>query len=147
MENKNKMKNLKKIIGAGALALALAGCVQTEYEGKIGEEQVKFSYEHISDRTILTVKKQDGKIIKYVDIYDNNSLDYITIAKDGQTTRYENDKIGKQVLERAQNQFNYYLMKIEIAQTEETKNKIIKGINDLEWTTKKIYSQSLQEFF
>ena len=47
MENKNKMKNLKKIIGAGALALALAGCVQTEYEGKIGEEQVELRYGYL----------------------------------------------------------------------------------------------------
>src|SRR3990167_4790604 len=103
------MKNLKKIIGTGALALALTGCTQTEYEGKIGEEQVK--YENFLGGVILTVKKQDGRETKY-----------------GQTTRYENNKIEEQVLEKAQKQFDDYLVKIKIAQTDKSKNKIIKGL-------------------
>ena len=57
-------KTLTSIVLAGALALGTAGCSrdhsQYKYDGKIGEDQVKFTekgYGLFPDDNILTVKK------------------------------------------------------------------------------------------
>ena len=71
-------KTLTSIVLAGALALGTAGCSrdhsQYKYDGKIGEDQVKFTekgYGLFPDDNILTVKKLDGRIIQYVDRSDD----------------------------------------------------------------------------
>ena len=68
---------------------------------------------------IITVKKLDGKIIKYIDDYDFDfKIDRVEVTKDGKTERYGGygiytDDIGKGVLKEGQKRFDWYFQKIE----------------------------------
>jgi len=118
-------KTLTSIVLAGALALGTAGCSrdhsQYKYDGKIGEDQVKFTekgYGLFPDDNILTVKKLDGRIIQYVDRSDDLKLGYVEITANSQTMRYTaNDEVGKAILEEAQEQFDTYMNQIKETRT------------------------------
>lgn len=125
-------KTLAGIVMVGALALG-AGCSKDysayNYDGKIGEEQVKFKQKHYNfsppSDNILTVTKPDGTIVTYADREkDDLKLEYVVIIKGGVTTKYWRDEVGKPVLAEAQRQFDDYLQKIK-------ESKIKKGLVDL----------------
>ena len=120
-------KSLTNIVLAGALALGVSGCLNHDtyhYNGKIGEEQVRFYEEEMGNDNILEVTRADGTFVKYSDINDDLKLDYIDIMKDGETTRYRPDVVGQKVVEEGQSQFDGYLAKIhELKQT--------KGLSDI----------------
>ena len=120
-------KSLTNIVLVGALALGIGGCSTQDtyhYNGKIGEEQVRFYEENLGRYNTLEVSRADGTVVEYSDRNDDLKLDYIDITRDGETTRYEPDVIGQKVMEEAQLQFDKYLEKIhEIKQT--------KGLSDI----------------
>ena len=114
-------KTLTSIVLAGALALGTAGCSrdhsQYKYDGKIGEDQVKFTEK---DAIALRKKaeKLDGRIIQYVDRSDDLKLGYVEITANSQTMRYTaNDEVGKAILEEAQEQFDTYMNQIKETRT------------------------------
>ena len=121
-------KTLISIVLAGALAFGVSGCSKTHtiyhYDGKIGEEQVRFYEEGAGSCNILEVIRTDGTVVKYSDLLDDFKLDFIDITKDGETIRYSDDVIGQDVLEEGQSQFEGYLAKIP-------KLKQTKGLMDI----------------
>lgn len=119
-------KTLTSIIGASFLAFSSAGCEakydKYRYNGKIGEEQVEFRSEYFwgDDRNFLTIRKPDGRVIKYADAEKNDlKLEWVEITKDDKTKGYTDNEIGKPVLEEAQKQFDNYLQKIKELKTKE----------------------------
>lgn len=115
-------KILTTIVLAGALALSGAGCrkdyPQYHYNGKIGEDNITF-FELRTDyglagQNILIVKKSDGRIISYIDkLKEDLKLESVDIAKGSKRISYTaKDKVGKQILEEAQKQFDSYLKQI-----------------------------------
>ena len=121
------MKNIKNKlltgILAGAMVLGTAGCnkdhSQYKYDGKIGEDQVTFDEQGVGpfpDNNILTVKKADGREIKYVDMWGEDlKLEYVTIIANGQITIYSiaDNEVGKPIVEEAQKQFDAYMQQIK----------------------------------
>ena len=121
---------MKRTIGVLVLAgtLALSGCSkdhsQYRYDDKIGEDHVTFTEEKFTigaDDNILTVRKPDGRTIKYIDRRGENlKLEGVEFTNDGETTRYTaNDEVGKPILEEAQKQFDVYLERILEIKTEQ----------------------------
>ncbi len=127
-------KTLTSIVLVGTLALGAVGCSkdhsQYKYDGKIGEDQVTFIekdyFFNAADDNILTVTKQDGRVIKYVDrLGEDLKLEYVEITQSGQTTKYTaDDEVGKSILEEAQKQFDAYIQQIKETRTNQ-------GLNDL----------------
>lgn len=117
------------LVGGIGLAAAVLGYptsknAQYNWEGKIGEDQVSFRHRYFSlpsfipnyvqAGNILTVIKQDGRVIRYVDSKkDDLKLEYIEVTKDNKSKKSPNDELEKQVLEEAQKQFDSYLQKIK----------------------------------
>ena len=127
-------KTLRNIVLA--LALGSTSCrvnhSQYRYDGKIGEDKVKFTEDRdlifkLRNGNVLSVTKPDGRAITYMDYQGNDlKLEYIEITKNGQETRYTpNNEVGKPILEKAQKQFDDYLQEIKIS-------KINQGLVDLE---------------
>ncbi|MBS3108086.1 hypothetical protein J4468_04190 [Candidatus Woesearchaeota archaeon] len=119
-------KTLTLIVLVGALGLGTAGCSRSHsqyaYDGKIGEDQVTFTekkYSFIADDNILTIKKPDGRVIKYADIFGEDlKLECVEITANGQTTKYTaNNEVGKPILEEAQKQFDVYMQQIKEIRT------------------------------
>ncbi len=115
---------------AGSIALAVSTInyssknAQYNFDGKIGEDQVGFNHSYFSLPkfipfyvplgNIITVKKQDGRIIRYVDSKrDDLKLEYIEVTKDNKPKKFPNDELENRVLEEAQKQFDSYLQKIK----------------------------------
>lgn len=120
-------KTLTNIVLAGTLSLA-TGCSyrnnpEYNFKGDIGEDHVEF-YE---DNNLLyccsnhlSVTKADGSIIVYIDTYDDHILDVVKITVGENTTTYSSDSLNpvvKDVLQKAQTEFDYYLSKIIEIQT------------------------------
>lgn len=134
-------KSLTSIVLAGALALSTVACgridhSQYKYDGKIGEDQVRFTeiYQLFAeDDNILTVTKSDGRKITYIDsLKEDLKLEGVIIIKNGQITTYTaDDEVGKPVLEEAQKQFDAYMQKIEKAKTQEKNERINQGLKNL----------------
>jgi len=125
---------LTSIVVAGTLALGVTGCKysshnQYTYDGMIGQDSVKFEikeYPISSNTNTITVKKPNGVIVSYIDVYnDDLKLEYLKITKNGKTTSYSSDDaVGKPVVAEGQKQFDNYLTQIlEI--------KINEGLNNL----------------
>ena len=96
-----------------------------DYNGKIGEDWIHFYEERFGTRNILQVSKSDKSIIYYVDdLNDDFKLEYVEILKDGETHRYMNNEIGREVLKKAQKQFENYLEKIIKIKKEEGIEKL-----------------------
>ena len=122
-------KTLTNMAGVGVLALSLIGCGQPEYryDGKIGEEKVKYyDFDLFNNQHILEVTKSNGTFVKYrcQSICGYNNVQDVVIAKDGIVTGYEKDEIGTLVVKEGQKQYDNYLAKII-----ETKTK--KGLEDI----------------
>ncbi|MBN2459632.1 hypothetical protein JXB28_05080 [Candidatus Woesearchaeota archaeon] len=120
-------RTLGTIVLASALALGVSGCTdgsRYHYNGKIGEEKVSFYEADMLNDNILEVTRVDGTIVRYSDIDDDLKLDYVDITKDGETTRYRRNVIGRKVVEEGQLQFNGYLTKI-------LELKKAKGLSDI----------------
>lgn len=118
-------KTLRNIVLASALALNATGCSvdysQYRYDGKIGEDKVKFTEDRnlifkFRNGNTLNVTKPDGRVITYIDWLGNDlKLEYVEIKKNGITTQYASgDEVGKIVLEKAQKQFDNYMQQIKI---------------------------------
>lgn len=131
-------KTLQKIVLGCMLALGINGCNNKKYyyDGRIGEEYVKFygkpSFVGMNVAT-MEVKRADGTTIKYVDWGEDERLDCIDITKGDETIRYwrndgrdiiRNDLIGKEVVEEAQKQYDEYLKKI-------VETKRARGLEDI----------------
>lgn len=118
---------LTKIVLAPILAGAITlfgGCSsypEYHFEGKIGDEEVKFYEGRISSMNYLRVKKKNGIEIEYKGrTYNDLKLEYVNITKNGKTTAYWiNDETGKPILEEAQKQFDSYLSQIKEAKIKE----------------------------
>ena len=111
---------IKKTLGAIVLASAIgvASCrnnLEYSFNGKIGEEQVRF-YESINGRdNTLDVIKTDGSEINFYDYDDDLKLDWIRITARGNTSTYNASSSNKEVIKimkEAQEQFDNYLKKI-----------------------------------
>ncbi len=124
-------KTLGKIVLYGTL-LGLTGCSvnsQYDYNGKIGKDQVAFTNSPLY-KNILTITKSDGKIIRYIDSRNGDlKLEYVDIAKNGQTERF--DKSDGPVLKEAQKQFDIYLEQILKIKTQLRNGKVNRGLEDL----------------
>ena len=116
--------NAKSIVLAAVVAGAAVGCCKEykeyTYDGKIGQEQVKFvaNYNFFRDfesHKSLEVTRTNGTKVTYLadghkDTFDINT---IIINKAGKETTYgANDIIGKEVIQEGQIQFTNYLAKI-----------------------------------
>lgn len=111
-------KTLTSIVLAGALALGgCSGKVEDSrynFKGNLGNEQVEFRTDVETwtwtgdDTNYLTVTKEGGKTITYIDRHNNLKLDEVKIGDEV----YRNDAVGQQALELAQKQFDGYLTKI-----------------------------------
>jgi len=116
-------KTLTSIVLAGALALGGAGCSNNpeyHFNGKIGEEQVKFYEEDAGNDNILEVVKTDGSKVKYGDLNDDFKLEYVQITVGDNTTKYNassTNPVVKGIVEKAQKEFDDYLTKITEIQT------------------------------
>lgn len=114
----------------GALALSIAGCTKGlsyhyhskyNYKGNIEKDKVEFKAKVDASNILgqhdnrMTVTKPDGRVITYYDWWNNDlKLDGVKITKpDGQETMFEDNDVGKPVLEEAQKQFNSYLEQIK----------------------------------
>jgi hypothetical protein len=136
-------KTLKNILAGFALvgvaALGNVSCYshpEYNYDGKIGDEKVTYlELNKISCgclfpiATVLSVTKQDGRVIDYIDCDGPNGtnlkLERVSITKEGITVDYNiKDVIGKPVVEEAQKQFDNYLSEIKAA-------KIKQGLENL----------------
>ena len=127
INNKKSMtvkRILTSIVLGGALVLGTVGCIKDNdhsqylYDGKIGKDYVKFSErfsEGKDDMNILTVTKQNGKIITYMDQYrDNLIIEKVKITQDGKTKKYTmENEVGKPIMIKAQKQFNDYCHKLK----------------------------------
>lgn len=120
-------KTLTNIVLAGTVSFGV-GCLTSNnpeysFNGKIGEDQVVFSENATFDHccsNYLYVTKADGSIIVYVDIDDDNKLDHVRITIGENTTKYSSNSsnpVVKDVLQKAQIEFDYYLSKIIEIQT------------------------------
>ena len=116
-------KTLTSIVLAGALALGGAGCSNNpeyHFNGKIGEEQVKFYEGDFGNDNFLEVVKTDGSKVVYGDIDDDFKLDYVKITVGDNTTKYNassSNPIVSGIVEKAQKEFDDYLTKITDIQT------------------------------
>lgn len=124
-------KTLASIALLGVMAFGTTGCndySQYKYNGKIGEEQVTFIHKagFLDDNNTLTVKKPDGRVINYKDLWNNDlNLEDVSVTANGKTTDYTGrNKVEKVVLGVAQKKFDKYLQKIKEA-------KIRQGLENL----------------
>jgi len=111
-------KTLTSIVLAGALALG--GCSgkvddsRYEFNGKLGNESVEFKTistgwgTYFKATNSLIVKKEDGKVMTYVDRGNDLQLDEVRIGDEV----YRNDAVGEEAIKLAQGQFDSYLTKI-----------------------------------
>lgn len=123
-------KKLASLILTGALALGSAGCgtdlSEYAYDGMINGDKVEFVHsipfrKNYPDNT-LTVKKPDGRIIVYYDIFnDDLQIEEVTIEKTGEATkRYSIDnELENPIMQKAQEQFDEYLKQIGTAKLNE----------------------------
>ncbi len=121
---------IKKTFGRLGLILLLSTqCYTTRhslytFKNKIGEEKVEFQkggYFMVEDVNVLTVTKQNGTIIKYVDNKECDlKLDYIEIINSNGTNKHTlDDEIGKTVMKEAQKKFDLYLKDIKTRKIED----------------------------
>jgi|SRR3989344_2981753 len=116
-------KTLTSIVLAGALALGGAGCSNNpeyHFNGKIGEEQVKFYEKDLANDNFLEVVKADGSKVKYGDFDDDFRLDHVQITVGDNTTKYNansTNPMAKGIVKKAQKEFDDYLTKITDIQT------------------------------
>jgi len=90
-----------------------------KFNDKIGNEHVEFN--QLFGNNTLTITKSDGTIIKYMDKEGNDlkieSVWYKAVDEDGKRVHsgyYKlEDEIESPVVEKAQNNFDYYLGKIK----------------------------------
>ncbi|MBW6442198.1 hypothetical protein K0A97_00230 [Patescibacteria group bacterium] len=114
-----KVKNtLTGIVLAGALALGVGGCTANpdyNFEGKIGEEQVKFFERNGCDCSFfLEVLKPNGNKIKYA-FDENSNLDYFQITVGDSTTKYSAyspNPVVTGMVRKAQKELDFYLTRI-----------------------------------
>ncbi|NCN51826.1 hypothetical protein GW931_02340 [archaeon] len=115
---------------SGALVIGGCQCNGTynglEFNKNIDGEEVNFNSDGMNNKNILTVKKRDGKIIKYIDnLGDDLRVDYVEITKDGKTNTYSwKNAIGEAVIWEAQKEFDKYLEKVK-------RSKIFECLRDL----------------
>ena len=103
------------LAGLTALALSGSGCSSSiyEFDGKIGDEQVKFRYSPWNNDNTLEVKRPNGVTIKYFDELSSDlRVDKVEIIRGEETVSYGEDSIGVAVIQEAQLQFDGYLAKI-----------------------------------
>lgn len=121
MQTKMAIKKLKLVaIIASAIGIfGLAGCEGIHggylFDGKIGEEHVKFWEDDIfGTDNYLEITKPDGTRILYRDVLsDDLKVDFLDITVKGKTDTYKLSRdTDKPVLEEAQRQFDIYLKKI-----------------------------------
>ncbi len=125
-------KTLTSMVLFGTSMITGACSINPEYvfNGKIGEEQVKFYKEEFRDKTILgdtnilEVVKTDGNKTRYVDFLgDDLKLEYIEMTVGENTIRTylysgsAQNPIDADVLEKNQKEFDTYLVKIRDIQT------------------------------
>lgn len=127
-KTKNTVRNLA-IAATITGALALAGCGQPQYrfDGKLGNEHVKYYDSDLAGLNHnLEVERKDGTKIKYEcrNIFGGNGVSFVTITKDGVSIKYEDDKVGAEVIKEGQKQYVQYLADILAA-------KQNKGLEDL----------------
>ena len=115
-------KSLTSIILAGALALTGAGCSkhpEFDFNGKVGEEQVRFYESGIGFTNTLEVVKADGNKTIYTDFNDDFRLEYVQFTlmmPYGDTiksySRSSQDLAGREIVQKGQEEFDAYLTKI-----------------------------------
>ncbi len=116
-------RTLTKIALAGTLFLGESGCNATpeyHFNGKIGEEQIKFYESGWTRANVLVVRKTDGSEVRYEDFGKDFKLDCVEITVGDNTTEYNSDSKNPAVLDvikKAQKQFDDYLTKITEVQT------------------------------
>ena len=116
-------KTLTSIVLAGALTLGGTGCESDSpeylFNGRIGEDQVKF-YENGLNDNFLEVVRADGSKVKYFDENNDYKLDFVQITVGENTTEYKassKNPVVIGIVEKAQKQFDTYLTRITEIQT------------------------------
>lgn len=109
-----KKLKLAAIVASAVGIFGLAGCKAQQksywFEGKLGEEKVKF-WEDLGSN-YLKVVRPDGKKIEYIDLFTNDlHLEEVRITIKGEEKIYTR-RDHKLIVEEAQTQFNEYLQKI-----------------------------------
>ncbi len=84
-----------------------------DFKGRLGNEEVEVRREHTKsliyyEDLYLTVTREDGKTITYLDTFSNLILDEVKVNNEV----YVRDAVGEQAVELAQQQFDDYLTKI-----------------------------------
>lgn len=128
-------ENLSGILLAGTVIFGTSGCFHKNpemyvYNGKIEEDSVKFERSRgnwLEYQYTLTVKRLDGKIIKYFDKSGENFIiESVEITtKDGKTLSYNmENEVGRSVIFEAQSQFVNYLKSIKDTKVEDALKNI-----------------------
>ena len=83
------------------------------FNGKINREYVKFYESNYNMHNFLEVIQEDGTRVRYDDDFGNFKIDCVVItSKDGESIKFVDDVMGKEVLATAQKQFVEYLDEI-----------------------------------
>lgn len=111
-------KNLASLLMTGAVSLG-TGCNQNpeyHFNGEIGTEKIKFTEDwDDGGNNTLTLERDDGSIIEYIAYWDDFKLSEVRITTANGTSRYFSSSTNpavKEVIERAQRDFDGYLAKI-----------------------------------
>ena len=136
MTNKSELSRrdfMKAGLGALATIGLTGGCNDKNYsfDFTIGNEHVTLSKTLVFNPR-LEVIRGDGTVITYLNMNSDDVSTYrVIITKDGVTTSYNNDEIGKLVIGEAKKQFDDYLIKIKGEKDEVIKEKQRKALEDL----------------
>ncbi len=116
-------KTLKTIVTIAVIALNLVGCndnLEYKFNGKIGEENVRFYECDVDSKNYLEVIKSDGSKVIYCDLDNDLKLDCLKITVGDNTTEYSSEsQIPNidEIFQKARTQFDNYLAKITEIQT------------------------------
>lgn len=130
-------KTLASLAMAGAITLMnCRGKINDDrydFNGLIGNEQIFFERGQVGEigtkenTNYLTVTREDGKTVIYIDFYNDLKLDQVRTG--GET--YLNYADGKPVLKIAQQQFDSYLRKILEYKKKNRKYKLRKALDSI----------------
>ena len=127
---------LAGVIGLGSAGLS--GCYisnqhpEYNFDGEIGEEQVKYEKSAFRGGFKLEVTRKNGTKVEYYGYHFDDALGKasgprisgVDITKDKETRAYTNDLVGAKLIEEGQKQASEYLAKILQA-------KLANGLEDL----------------
>lgn len=102
----------------------MTGCTDNNLEyhfnGKIGEDAVKFYELDLGATNVLEVVKANGDKVKYLDYRNDFKIDCVALTVGDNTTEYHStssNPLAVNIVEKAQKEFDAYLARITAIQT------------------------------